>query len=461
MNPIITKAKQFTFRSYSFDRTSGEVLLTYAIDNEEFVERLVFPIPSTGIPEGIDDALDRALFALHLVAGASYYKAKLPPVIAVESGELSTEQGAFWNNLYTLGLGEFFYRNALDFRGYVRFPVAPPPGPLLRKEGETHLKAPHIFEEGSERAGAVVPIGGGKDSLVAIEMLRAAGIDFDLVMFGNHARIREVAAEVGKPLMQIARTIDPKLMALNAAGAWNGHVPITAYVGIASMIVALLYDKRDVVFANERSANTGSAEFEGVMINHQYSKSIDAERDLQKYLAAFVTPDVRVFSVLRPMSELDIARRFAANGKYFNVFSSCNKNFKQGGVPAVTRWCGKCPKCAFVFVMLAAFIPRRKMVEMFGEDILLRNDLVPMYRDLTGYGTMKPFECVGEFEEVIAAFALIEGRGEYADSPIVQWFSSEVASTHHDIDALIDRALTLSSDHAMPEDYAKIVYASR
>ena len=197
------------------------------------------------------------------------------------------------------------------------------------------------------------------------------------------------------------------------------------------------------------------------MINHQYSKSIEAERDFQNYLSASVTRDVRVFSVLRPMSELDIARRFAANGKYFGVFSSCNKNFKQGGVPSVTRWCGKCPKCAFVFVMLGAFIPRRKMVEMFGEDVLMKPELLTMYKDLTGYGTMKPFECVGEFEEVIAALALIEGRGEYDDSPIMQWFASEVLSKRNDIDGLIDNALTLSVNHAMPEEYAHMVYASR
>ncbi len=461
MNPIVTNAQRFIFRSYSFDRTSGEVLLTYAIDREEFVERLVFPIPSTGIPEGIDGALERALFALHLVAGVSYYKAKLPPSIVVESGTLTIEQAAFWERLYTFGLGEFFYRNGLDFRGYVKFPSA--------DESSPPAKVPHEHELGEEGAsvgvprgnGALVPIGGGKDSLVAIEMLRVAGIDFDLVMFGNHARIREVAAEVGKPLLQIQRTIDPKLMALNAAGAWNGHVPITAYVGIASMIVALLHSKHDVVFANERSANTGNAEFEGVVINHQYSKSVEAERDIQAYLSSFVTPDVRMFSLLRPMSELDISRRFAANGKYFSVFSSCNKNFKQGGVPAVTRWCGKCPKCAFVFAMLAAFIPRRKIVEMFGEDVLMNANILPMYKDLSGYGTMKPFECVGEFTEVIAALALIEGRGEYDDSPILQWFTTEVSSQRSDIDALIDRALTLSPDHAMPKEYADLVYASR
>ncbi len=476
MNPIVTPAKQFIFTSYSFDRVTGEVELKYAIDADEFVEKLTFPIPATGIPDGIDDELDRALLTLHLVAGVSYYKAKLPPEIVVKSGELSREQAEFWNKLYTLGLGEFFYRNGLDFRGYVQFPVSEgqTPSPSSRGfDGQASSPSPFapselrsdrlVQGEGRNlmRFGALLPIGGGKDSLVAVEMLRVANVPFDLVMFGNHSRIREVASEVGKPLMSIARTMDPKLMELNKAGAWNGHVPITAYVGIASVIVALLYGKRDVVFANERSANSGNAEFEGVMINHQYSKSLEAEKDLQEYLLNFVTPNVRMFSLLRPLSELDIARRFAGNGRYFGVFSSCNTNFKQGGVPTVTRWCGKCPKCTFVFATLGAFIPRRKMVEMFGEDVLMNECLLSMYKDLTGYGTMKPFECVGEFEEVIAALALIHGRGEYEDSPIMKWFEAEVMAMRKDIDALIDRALIIAPDHSMPEEYSKIVYASR
>lgn len=455
MNPIVTSAKQFIFRSYGFDAATGDVALTYAIDNEEFIERLKFPLPVNPPPYqggvGGGDVLDRALFALHLVAGVSYYKAKLPPEIIIESGSLNADQAKFWNDLYTLGLGEFFFRNNLDFRGYVNFPVLDAFSPPFMGESEGVPR----------KTGSIVPIGGGKDSLVAIELLRSAGIDFDLLMFGNHSRIREVAAEVGKSLLQVTRTIDPKLIDLNAAGAWNGHVPITAYVSIASMITALLHGKRDVVFANERSANTGNAEVDGIMINHQYSKSLDAERALQNYLSSFVSKDVRCFSVLRPMSELDIARRFAANGKYFNVFSSCNKNFKQGGVPSVTRWCGKCPKCAFVFVMLGAFIPRRRMVEMFGEDLLMRADLAEMYKDLTGYGALKPWECVGEFEEVIAAFALIHGRGEYDDSPITQWFVTDVMSTRKDIDNLIDASLKMSAEHAMPEEYAQLVYASR
>ena len=156
MTPIVTDAKQFTFKSYSFDHTSGEVVLTYAIDDEEFVERLMFPLPTSDVrcPTPDPAALDRALFALHLVAGVSYYKARLPPTIVIESGKLSTDQAASWNKLYTLGLGEFFYRNGLDFRNYVQFPGSgenPPPAKALDEPepGEEGVSegAPDSFEK--------------------------------------------------------------------------------------------------------------------------------------------------------------------------------------------------------------------------------------------------------------------------------------------------------------------------
>lgn len=444
MQPISSTASQFIFRSHSFNRETGEAAFVYAIDGDEFVERVKFPMPSV-LPQGIDDALDRALFALHLIGGVSYYKAKLPKKIVVESGRLTTDEAAFWEKLYTNGLGEFFFKNDLDFRDYIHFSSET----ADRRVGETAGE------------GALLPIGGGKDSLVAVEMLRAAGKPFDLLMLGRHARIREVASEVGRPLMVIERELDPKLFELNKAGAWNGHVPITAYVSFASVVVAILHGKRDVIFANERSANVPNVVVDGVAINHQYSKSIDVERDVQHYVHTSITPNVNVFSLLRPFSELDIARRFAASGKYFTVFSSCNRNYTQSGAPTVTRWCGKCPKCAFVFIILAAFIPRRKMVEIFGEDMLMNTALLPLYQDLLGCGVMKPFECVADASEVIAAFALVEGRGEYDDSPIVAWFIANVLVKRKDINAVIAHELAPSPEHAMPKEYAEIVYASR
>ncbi|MBI1908165.1 endonuclease domain-containing protein [Candidatus Uhrbacteria bacterium] len=438
MEKIASPYRTFRFVSYDFDRATGVASLVYAIDDAfTFTERVTFPLPAQIAAS--DEALDRALFALHLAAGVSYYKAYLPPEIVVESGTLSEDEAAYWEKLYTRGLGEFFYRNNLDFREYVHFP-----------RGEASASQFHDREV-MKLDGAIVPLGGGKDSLVVVEMLRNAGIDFTLAALRGHDRIQKVADAIGQPLVVIDRAIDPLLFVLNAKGAWNGHVPVTTYVALAMVVYALLHGKRDVMFANERSANVGNVVVNGVAINHQYSKSLEAERDLAAYLASSVTPDVRVFSLLRPLSELAITKRFVENGKYFDAFSSCNKNYKIVG--AQQGWCGTCPKCAFVFAMLAAFMPKQQVVGIFGKNLYADAALLPMYKELLAVEGIKPFECVGEPDEVKAAFVLAQARGDFAGDAVMEWFAA-AGDSNVDIDAV----LAPSRDHAIPDDYATLVY---
>lgn len=436
MQTIVSLHKIFRFVSYAFDRVSGEACFVYAIDDVyTFTERVKFPLPLQIVAD--DATLDRALFALHLMAGISYFKAYCPPQIVIESGVLTADEARFWDKLYTLGLGEFFYRNNLDFRGYINFPsVSKDAQPL----GQSNV----------ELSGVILPLGGGKDSLVAVELLRQAGIDFDLLALRGHERIKMVAATIGQPLAVIERELDPLLFELNKKDAWNGHVPITAYVVFASVVYALLYGKRDIVLANEKSANVGNATVDGVSINHQYSKSLEAERDIQNYLAVSVTPDVRYFSLLRPLSELAITKRFVENGKYFDVFSSCNKNYKLTG--AEQGWCGTCPKCAFVFAMLAAFMPKQEIVGIFGKNLYDDATLLSTYKELLALEGIKPFECVGEPDEVKVALVLAKRRGDFADSVVMDWFSTEM---NEDVD--IDAVLAPSGEHAMPEEYVALL----
>lgn len=444
MTPIVSPYKTFRFVAYTFDRGTGEAALTYAIDGVyTFTEKVVFPLPEKIAAS--DEAIDHAVRALHLIGGISYYKAYLPPEIVVESTELTKDEAVFWAKLYTLGLGEFFYRNNLDFQGYVRFPATDVATSTLPK---------------TTTSGAVLPLGGGKDSLVAVEMLRKAGKPFDLLALRAHERIVQVAEAVGQPLAVIGRQIDPQLFELNKKGAWNGHVPITAYVAFASVVYALLHGKQDIIFANEKSANNGNVTVHGVSINHQYSKSLEAERDIQNYLAMSVTADVRVFSLLRPLSELAITKRFAERGKYLEIFSSCNKNFRITGDKPVERWCGECPKCAFVFSMLAAFVPQERLVKMFGKNLYDDGALLWLYKELLALEGIKPFECVGEPDEVFAAFVLAHRRGDFAGSVIMDWFVREVLPTRNDVDEVIAASLAMSNEHAMPEEYANIIYAS-
>lgn len=403
MNPTA-----FIFESYEWEPGSREIRLRYRLDEElVFEERL--QLPEGDLMELPAELLDRALFNLHLIGGISYFKTYCPREIRVLSGHLNEAEACFWNKLYTQGLGEFFYENKVDFRGLVKFPVTPG-----FEAGAHEMELPKR---------SLLPLGGGKDSIVAAELLRKAGFDFDVFNLSGHAVSREVAEVMGKDLIVVKRTLSEKLFELNAAGAMNGHIPITAYVSFLSVLMALLYGYDTVVFANEASANYGNVTLHGVEVNHQYSKSLEFEQDLTGYLMQFLTPSVRVFSLLRPWYELRIAKEYAELTEYHHVATSCNRNFKiHGEAPA--RWCGECPKCAFVFTMLAPFMDKEPLVEMFGKNLLADESLLPLFEELVGERAFKPFECVGTPDEMRTALKWLRERGDYEGDIVVDRLTS-------------------------------------
>jgi len=395
----------FSFDSYELNADSREIRLRYSMDeNLNFEEVLLLP---KGEWNKLDPKLlDRALFNLHLIGGISYYKAYCPKEILVKSGQLNEVEAAFWNKLYTQGLGEFFYENKLDFRGLVQFPVTPGfqfeaiPADLPRK--------------------SLVPLGGGKDSIVACELMRRRGMDFDLFNLSGHHVAKDVAEVMEKELIIVKRTLSEKLFELNAAGAMNGHIPITAYVSFLSVLMALLYGYDSVVFANEASANYGNVKLHGIMVNHQYSKSLEFEQDLGKYLAQYLCPSLRVFSLVRPWYELRIAKEYAGLMEYHQVATSCNRNFKIHGDKPATRWCGECPKCAFVFAILAPFMDKERLIDIFAKNLFADESLLPLFKELAGVKDFKPFECVGTPDEIRTALQWVRERGDYEGDVIVE-----------------------------------------
>ena len=129
------------------------------------------------------------------------------------------------------------------------------------------------------------------------------------------------------------------------AGALNGHVPITAIVSCAALLTAALNGFDAVAMANERSASAGNMMWDGVEVNHQFSKGLRAERLLRAALAE-AAPDVGLFSVLRPASELAIARAFARMERYHPAFTSCNAIFRIDPALRAARGAATAPSAA-------------------------------------------------------------------------------------------------------------------
>ncbi len=70
------------------------------------------------------------------------------------------------------------------------------------------------------------------------------------------------------------------------------------------------------------------------------------------------------------------------------------------------KWCGKCPKCLFVYTILSPYLYKDELVDIFGKDLFEDKELLKTFIELTGNGKTKPFECVGTFEEVNFAISM-------------------------------------------------------
>ncbi|KAF1690520.1 UDP-N-acetyl-alpha-D-muramoyl-L-alanyl-L-glutamate epimerase [Pseudoxanthomonas koreensis] len=434
----------FRFVRCGFHAASGVAELVYAFDDgPEMVETITVP----GAPFVLDgaraEAVERALRLLHLVAGVSYYKAAVPGEIRIEGYAIDAATAALLEQVYLNGLGEFAYRNGLDLHGRIRFPV-----------GAGAVEAGAAPALGLEPR-ALVAIGGGKDSLVSIEALRAAGVEQTVAWIGGSQLIRTCAERTGLATLNIGRARAPGLFEINRQGAYNGHIPVTAVNSAILVLAALLTGAGQVVFSNERSASYGSliVSADGTVtseVNHQWSKGWAFEHAFGEYVGRSVAADLHYYSLLRPLSELAVARQFAKNDHYDAHFSSCNRNFHILGEKPAQRWCGLCPKCHFVFLALAPFMPKTRLVRIFGRNLLDDDGQAPGFDALLEYQDHKPFECVGEGRESRAAMAALAARAEWREDALVVRFAREIRPQLDPAGLALEPLLEIEGEHRVP-----------
>jgi len=398
------KEDTFFFDSYSVLPDKKEIRFCYKYRDLKFTETIFIP---EAIPSSVNSVLlTKVLQNLHLILGISYYKMHCSKKIIIPYS-LTPEQAQFWNTVYTKGLGEFFYRNKIDFRGLINFPYVDKPNIQPRRLSE------------AKKDRFLVGVGGGKDSIVVLELLKKEKKEITGLILetgGSHIQ-KEVARVVGIGFFLVKRQLDEKLFQLE--NIYKGHVPFSAIYAFIALLVSVIYDYSSIITANEKSSNFGNVNYLGEEINHQWSKSEEFEKLFKNYVEEFITPSIDYFSKLRKYSEMDIAKMFIKYKKYFFVFSSCNRNFiiKE---KANKKWCGECPKCAFVFIMLAAYLSKKEVVKIFGKDLFNDESLISLYIDLIGKGKMKPFDCVGTFEESQQAFKIIKDKGEYDNDKVIK-----------------------------------------
>jgi hypothetical protein len=433
--------QRFRFVDCGFDAATGVARLAYAFDDgPQLVETVTVPGAPFVLEGARAAAATQALRLLHLVAGVSYYKAAVPDEIRIDGYDIDGDTAALLDEVYQHGLGEFAYRNGLDLQGRIRFP-----------RGAQSRPAPAHADALGLSTRALVAIGGGKDSLVSIEALRAAGIEQTVAWIGGSQLIRACAQRTGLPTLNIQRELATELFEYNRQGAYNGHIPVTAINSAILAFAAVLLGAGQVVFSNERSASYGSL-IEGTgEVNHQWSKGWAFEQAFATHLRRHVAADLRYYSLLRPLSELAVARQFARSDRYDAWFSSCNRNFHLLGERPTSRWCGVCPKCHFVFLALAPFMPKPRLVGILGRNLLDDPAQVPGYDALMEYRDHKPFECVGEARESRAAMAALASRPEWREDAVVARFRRDILPQLAGDNLAIAPLLVPDPEHGIPE----------
>jgi len=443
-------ANAFNFNGFTKDLERGLVVFNFSLENEgkkiEFQETLRFPTENIR-PNFTQEALNRSLFSLHLILGISYWKLTCPKNIQISENLLTENEAKFWNTVYTKGLGEFFYRSKIDFRGLINF--------------SSNKTDSNPVALGMQK-GNLLGIGGGKDTVVAAEKLNEKKIPFDGFIVETQKDYdlnRELAKMLSTNTLYVKRIMDPKIFLLNKEpGFYNGHIPISAIYAFIGVVSSVLYGYENIIVSNENSADSGNVSYLGEEINHQWSKSSEFEKLLNNYLASFISGDIKYFSVLRPYSELRILSEFAKMKKYHSKFSSCNRNYAIKDELGNSRWCGKCPKCAFVFIGLSAFIDETEVISIFGKNMLENEKNLDAFKMLLGAVGNKPFECVGTSEETKTAFLLAKDRGNFLDSVIMKYFSSEVYPKISNAKQLIETTLNSYHDSIqIPEEFKNII----
>jgi UDP-N-acetyl-alpha-D-muramoyl-L-alanyl-L-glutamate epimerase len=444
--PQARRGQEFRYESYRLDPASGLLGCRFSLDGQPFEERVTFSSPGP-VPRWDSPAVAAAARLIFLLAGVSYYKTAAPPVISMGGTALTPRERAFLRAFYLDGLAEFGYRNGIDLSGLrIEGPEAEqipsagsgPAGSGPAGSGPAGSGPAQLSAAGTRRA--LVPFGGGIDSIVTVELVRDHA---DVALFvvsrpGDYFdAIEQPAAVTGLPVIRADREIDPQLLRSRELGFLNGHVPVTGIISAIAVMAAALDGRDAVVMSNEWSASVPTMQAGDRAVNHQYSKSAAFEAALRGVLAetsarlpqgpgAAVMPDY--FSALRPRTELWIAARFARLQQYHSTFRSCNRAFHIDRARRLDHWCGQCDKCCFIDLILAPFLPAAELGTIFGgREPLADPALAGRFRSLLGdVDLSKPFECVGEVNECRAALLLADERADRAGFPLLHELAAEV-----------------------------------
>ena len=426
------KYPNFIYENYKIEEVNNEYVCTFYFEIPgltTFEPVIKFPIERKDIDK---ELLEYLVFHIGLVELISYYKCTCSPNIIVKAGFIDEEQISWFKKLYYYGLGEFMYVNHIEVDMDELFNIV--------------CTSDRKFNFNSEYNGSgnMIAIGGGKDSIVSLNILK--GLDNRCFMINPKDPQIEACNKAGlNNYYSITRILDKKIIDLNREGFLNGHTPFSALVAFVSFLACYLNNRKYIVLSNEGSANEPT--ILGTKINHQYSKTYEFECDFNDYVNKYFKIDIKYFSLLRCLSEFQIAMLFSTYKEYHNIFKSCNVGSKS--VP--WTWCGKCPKCLFVYIILSPFLSHEELLNIFGHDLYEDESLLKTFLELLGYSETKPFECIGTYSEVRYAVSLAACK--YDKLP----YLLDYYKNHYSLELDVKLGYVFNDEHSIPEVFLGLV----
>ena len=409
----------FKFLSYYFDKRALTATFAYqGIDNFIFSEKIQFShIEGThfNITEdpSLDQILDRAVFMAFIILGVSYFKAHPTPYIRLDL-PLDQWQADFFTKVYQNGLSQYAFENGLTRDYLPRFTATP---------GYT---APEAISD-YKGSGILSLQSGGKDSILTAEILKEKAVNFHCwhVSTTDEKTYPAVLDQIQFPKKPFIAVRHLDLEHLRKSGGLNGHVPITYILQSLALIQAIIFNQKTVLTSIGQEGNEPHSMLGDLPVNHQWSKTWEAEQLFAEYVKKYITPDIKIGSPLRNLSEMAIAEQFIQKcwEKYGYSFSSCNRaNYKQGKDNSELHWCGSCAKCANTYLLFSPFLAAHPLQSLFADTDLYANvenaELMNNFKGLLGVdGVMKPFECVGSIDELRTAYH--HRQPEYASLPFI------------------------------------------
>lgn len=439
---------EFVYEGYSWTLTEKVLTIsfTYVLSPGDTITtstEVVFP---DAVSEEKIKANEYLIFRMGLIEALSYWKAHCSPKIKIACGALSEAEISWWRDTWYDGMGEFRYRNGLlgvSKEEWVEFVIDSNASILVASQIE------------SELSGNLVAFTGGKDSTLALALVRDGMPEEENETFFISNGVPEKREDIKRmlgvsyPETLIKRSIHPRLLALNAEGALNGHTPFSIIAGFVGVFVASVRSRKYVIVANESSAD--EATVAGTDINHQYSKSFVFEKRFQAYIQMIAPDAPYYFSLVRPLSEIGITELLKKYPDTLPFISSCNTKTKQG------LWCGACPKCLFATLLFSASYNIAFANGMLGADMLENLEYLPMLEELTGVRTAKPFECVGTTKESLALLSRIRYLEGDTKALIARFASVHGARLPEP--STFEQIAKEFHEHSVPEKFTRLLEA--